>query len=166
MHCIRINLDKASGERTAVRSQVKELNWRLALRGVRLVLPLAGVDDELPLEVGHELEVLLLLEDPHHLQLLAEHRLELLLQCKGKREPSHIAGIASLPKVNDALDLVLWLIVGAGFTDVCGWVSTIFGAILGLLDGNAIAAEEHIAFAGVKATQFLLGQPDELLVLA
>jgi len=82
MHCIRINLDKASGERTAVRSQVKELNWRLALRGVRLVLPLAGVDDELPLEVGHKLEVLLLLEDPHHLQLLAEHRLELLLQRK------------------------------------------------------------------------------------
>jgi len=143
MHCIRIDLDKARGQCTAVRSQMEKLHRRLTLRRERLVLPLAGVDDKLALEVRHELEVLLLLENPHHLQFLAEHRLEFLLQRKGKREPTHVAGIASLPEVDDALDLILWLIVGAGFTVIRGWVSTIFRAIFWLLNGNAIATQEN-----------------------
>lgn len=37
------------------------------LSGVRLLFPFAFVDDELPLEVRQELEVLLLLSHTHHL---------------------------------------------------------------------------------------------------
>lgn len=37
------------------------------LSSVRLLFPLPFVDDELPLEVRQELEVLLLLGHPHHL---------------------------------------------------------------------------------------------------
>ena len=46
------------------------------LGGVSLLLPLPLVDDELPLEVGQELQVLLLLGHTHHLQgvsLLLRH---------------------------------------------------------------------------------------------
>ena len=43
---------------------------------------LTVVNDELPLEVREELHVLLLLARAHNLQLLAEQRLELLLQAE------------------------------------------------------------------------------------
>jgi hypothetical protein len=46
--------------------------------------------------VRHELDVLLLLLHPDHLQLLAEQSLELLLQAERERQPTHVAGIAAL----------------------------------------------------------------------
>lgn len=54
----------------------------------------------------HKLEVLLLLMDAHHLELLAKHRLELLLERKRERKPRHIAGLSTLPEINDTLDFV------------------------------------------------------------
>ena len=46
------------------------------------------MDDELALEVRHELEVLLLLARAVHLQLVAEQRLELLLKTENDCELS------------------------------------------------------------------------------
>jgi len=41
---------------------------------VGLLFPFPFVDDELPLEMGQELEVLLLLGHPHHLNGRAKHQ--------------------------------------------------------------------------------------------
>ena len=46
--------------------------------------------------MGHELELLLLLMHPHHLQLLAKQALELLLEGEGEGEPAHVGTIATL----------------------------------------------------------------------
>lgn len=43
------------------------------LSSVGLLFPLPFVDDELPLEMGQELEVLLLLSHTHHLQSKTGH---------------------------------------------------------------------------------------------
>ena len=58
----------------------------------------ARPDDQPALEVRHELDVLLLLLHPDHLQLLAEQSLELLLEAEGERQPAHVARITTLSK--------------------------------------------------------------------
>ena len=75
----RLYLNAACCDGAPVGPQVVELG---ASRGelARLVPAPATADDELALEVRQELEVLLLLVLPHHLQLVAEQRLKLLLQ--------------------------------------------------------------------------------------
>ncbi len=65
---------------------------RVQFRGPPAALP----DDESVSEVRHELDVLLLLLHPDYLQLLAEQSLELLLQAERERQPTHVAGIATL----------------------------------------------------------------------
>lgn len=47
------------------------------LSSVRLLFPLPFVDDELPLEMGQELEVLLLLGHTHHLRSNTSHGCQL-----------------------------------------------------------------------------------------
>uniref|UniRef100_A0A1B0CAZ6 Uncharacterized protein n=1 Tax=Lutzomyia longipalpis TaxID=7200 RepID=A0A1B0CAZ6_LUTLO len=117
-----------------------------------LHLPAPIVNDKLPLEVRHELEVLLLLMNPHHFELLPKHRLELLLERESEREPTHIAGIASLPKVHNTLNLILrrWHILR--------------NSIIILISGYAVATEEDVALLRVEVPQFLLWQPDEFLI--
>ena len=75
------------------------------------LLPLAAFDDQPVVEVGHELEVLLLLVHPHHLQLLPEQALKLLLEAEGECEPAHVAGVPALPEVDDALEVVRLLLL-------------------------------------------------------
>lgn len=60
---------KPGAERAAVGADVVEGR----LDAVIVLLPLPFVDDELPLEVGQELEVLLLLGHPHHLNSKKSH---------------------------------------------------------------------------------------------
>ena len=59
--CHGLDLNTPGGDRAAVRPQVEQLDGRL-LAWLALRLSLALVDDELLLEVGQELEILLLLE--------------------------------------------------------------------------------------------------------
>ena len=54
------------------------------------------LDDETVCEMGHELEVLLLLVHAHHLQLLPEQALELLPEGEREGQPTHVGTIASL----------------------------------------------------------------------
>ena len=65
--------------------------------GVKLSSPPASLlDEEAVVEMGHELDVLLLLLHPDHFQLFAEQGLELLLQAEGESQPPHVARIATL----------------------------------------------------------------------
>ena len=75
------------------------------------LLPLAALDDQPVVEVGHELEVLLLLVHPYHLQLLPEQALKLFLEAEGECEPAHVAGVPALPEVDDALEVVRLLLL-------------------------------------------------------
>ena len=108
------------------------------LSRVRLLFPLPFVDDELPLEVGQELEVFLLLRHTHHLkqqdglwlsvqhkithlrkltnvswylQFSREQTLKLLLQREGESEPAHVGGLPALPEVHHTLEVFLGLFV-------------------------------------------------------
>lgn len=67
---VGVSLRPPGAERAAVGADVVERG----LRRVGLLFPLPLVDDELPLEVGQELQVLLLLGHAHHLQKKDENK--------------------------------------------------------------------------------------------
>ena len=79
---VGLDLDAARGDVAAVGAEMEELDrgWR------RVAASSTVVDDELALEVRHELEVLLLLARAVHFQLVAEQRLELLLKTENECE--------------------------------------------------------------------------------
>ena len=75
---------------------VIELGRGFPIRVELLSPTTARPDDEPVLEVRHELDVLLLLLHPDHLELFAEQGLELLLEAEGERQPAHVARITAL----------------------------------------------------------------------
>ena len=79
---VRLDLDAAATEGAAVRADLEELRLGLPV-GVEFGrAPRPLLDHEAVAEVRHELEVLLLLLHTDDLELLAEERLELLLQAE------------------------------------------------------------------------------------
>ena len=94
---VRLHLDAPPAKSAPVRPDVEELRAGLPV-GHLARPPAALLDDETLLEVGHELEVLLLLLHADHFKLLAKKGLELLLEAECEREPAHVAGIATLKK--------------------------------------------------------------------
>ena len=94
------DLNTSCGNRAAVGPQLEELcgrlGWHLAGRACPW-WPLADADDELALEVREELEVLLLLLLPHHLQLVPKQRLKLFLQAEKDR---HNWGFLAWPLIS------------------------------------------------------------------
>lgn len=82
--CVRLDLDQSRAQGTAIAAQVIEFNSQLAFLRFLSVGPLSCLDNELPLEVTHELQVLLLLVDSDDFQRLTKHRLEFFLQREGE----------------------------------------------------------------------------------
>ena len=57
---------------------------------------------------------------------------------EGEGQPAHVAGVAALPEVDDALEVVV------------GGVGAVVGAIFRLADRDPVATEEHVAVLAVE----------------
>lgn len=115
------------------------------------------LDDKLPIEMRHELDILLLLVGADHLQIVAE-RLEFLLQAKGECQPAHVPGVPALPEIHHPLNGILLhhvLVAALRFPPVSSLHS--FSISLVLFLGHNVAAEEHVAVSTVKDAHLVIG---------
>lgn len=88
-----------------------------------------------------------------YFKFAAEKWLELLLKAECKRKPSHIRSISPLPKINDALEIILRIIVFI----LCIWFN--------LSSRDPISTKKDIAISTVKMANVFLWQSNELFVL-
>ena len=87
-----------------------------------------------------------------YFKFAAEKRFKLFLQAERKSEPPHIRGISSLPEIDDALKIILRVVVFI----LC--ISFGFGS------RNPVSTEEDVTVTAVKVTHILLGQSNKFFI--
>jgi hypothetical protein len=101
-----------------------------------LAFPL--MDYEFSLEVRHKFHVFLLLVSPHDFQFVVEQEFEFLLEGERESQPSHVGSFASLPEVDDAVEVV--------------GVARLFDTVTLVVYGHPVTAQEYVTVHGVKVT--------------